>query len=428
MSSKQKEYLQKSNIFRPKHLQIEELTECRIITKNLVYVIGLSSSIANKDKLMRYEYFGQYGNIIKIVVNKNKAYNQSSPHGPSYSAYVTFSKPSEASIAILSLDETMVDNHLIRASFGTTKYCSFFLKGIPCTNNDCLFLHKIADESDIIKRGDLNSNKSIFAQQHSYAIKIADVYNQEIKKKLLSSKKGKTVFPSPDLIYKSIFVIENDPNYHKNYLNLSKQKTKGNENNNSFNEKKDAKANEIKGTPLTLPPKEINLNTNSNNSFNNNGNSTNSNKETQPETKIKTEATPGLTQNKTTEHKLFLSRETSRFDFGKNKNSNERIEVPSQIQTLINKKINLYKLTKYMHQEIIDQILKNESLGMDNNNDKTDLEKNEWIRFLNEYSDADADNNPFGGSHNKMNDEYINDFDKINKFIVNKCIIKNNNM
>jgi hypothetical protein len=125
---------------------------------------------------------------------------------------------------------------------------------------------------------------------------------------------------------------------------------------------------------------------------------------------------------------LFLSRETSRFDFGKNKNSNERIEVPSQIQTLINKKINLYKLTKYMHQEIIDQILKNESLGMDNNNDKTDLEKNEWIRFLNEYSDADADNNPFGGSQNKMNDEYINDFDKINKFIVNKCIIKNNNM
>lgn len=428
MSSKQKEYLQKSNIFRPKHLQIEELTECRIITKNLVYVIGLSSSIANKDKLMRYEYFGQYGNIIKIVVNKNKAYNQSSPHGPSYSAYVTFSKPSEASIAILSLDETMVDNHLIRASFGTTKYCSFFLKGIPCTNNDCLFLHKIADESDIIKRGDLNSNKSIFAQQHSYAIKIADVYNQEIKKKLLSSKKGKTVFPSPDLIYKSIFVIENDPNYHKNYLNLSKQKTKGDENNNSSNEKKDSKANEIKGTPLTLPPKEINLNINSNNSFNNNGNSTNSNKETQPETKIKTETTPGLTQTKTTEHKLFLSRETSRFDFGKNKNSNERIEVPSQIQTLINKKINLYKLTKYMHQEIIDQILKNESLGMDNNNDKTDLEKNEWIQFLNEYSEADADNNPFGGSQNKMNDEYINDFDKINKFIVNKCIIKNNNM
>ena len=150
-----------SNI-RPKRQLLEELTESRIITKNLVYVIGLSSSIANRDKLLRYEYFGQYGSIVKIVVNKNKAYNQNSPNGPSYSAYVTFSKPCEASIAILSLDETMVDNHLVRASFGTTKYCSFFLKGIECTNKDCLFLHKLADESDIIKRGDLNLNKSIF--------------------------------------------------------------------------------------------------------------------------------------------------------------------------------------------------------------------------------------------------------------------------
>lgn len=99
----------------------EELTNSRIITKNLVYVIGLSSSIANKEKLMKREYFGQYGTITKIVVNKTKAYNQNSPYGPSYSAYVTFSKPQEASIAILSLDETIIDNHLVRASFGTTK-------------------------------------------------------------------------------------------------------------------------------------------------------------------------------------------------------------------------------------------------------------------------------------------------------------------
>ena len=173
---------------------MEELTDARIITKNLVYIIGLSSNIANKDKLNKYEYLGQYGNIIKIVVNKNKAYNQNSPHGPSYSAYVTFSKPSEASIAILSLDDKMIDNHVIRASFGTTKYCSFFLKGIDCNNKECLFLHKWADENDIIKRGDLISNKVIFTQQHSYAIKIADIYNPEVKKKLLAPKKGKTIF------------------------------------------------------------------------------------------------------------------------------------------------------------------------------------------------------------------------------------------
>ena len=136
--------------FRQKRQLIEEYSESRIITKNLVYVIGLSSSIANKDKLIRYEYFGQYGTIVKIVVNKSKAYNQNNPNGPSFSAYVTFSKPSEASIAILSLDETMIDNHLVRASFGTTKYCSFFLKGRECTNKECLFLHRCSYLSRLV--------------------------------------------------------------------------------------------------------------------------------------------------------------------------------------------------------------------------------------------------------------------------------------
>jgi CCR4-NOT transcription complex subunit 4 len=98
-----------------------DLAETRIITKNLVYVIGLSAKLANKEILMKKEYFGQYGTITKIVVNKNKAYNPSNPKGPSFSAYVTYSKPHEASIAILNLDGVVVEDHLIRASFGTTK-------------------------------------------------------------------------------------------------------------------------------------------------------------------------------------------------------------------------------------------------------------------------------------------------------------------
>jgi len=56
-----------------------------------------------------------------LIVNKNKIYNANGPNGPSYSAYVTYSSPEEASLAILSLDNTIVDNHLIRASYGTTK-------------------------------------------------------------------------------------------------------------------------------------------------------------------------------------------------------------------------------------------------------------------------------------------------------------------
>ena len=209
--------------------EIEDLADVRIITKNLVYVIGLSGSLANREKLGKYEYLGQYGNIIKIVVNKNKAYNTANPYGPSYSAYVTYSKPSEASIAILSLDETLIDNHLIRASFGTTKYCSYFLKGVECNNKECLFLHKKADESDIIKRGDLTSNKVIFAKQHEFAEKIADIYNPEVKKRILSAKKTKTIFPSPDSIYRSINIEEKEINRNNNINKNKKNNTNKNE-------------------------------------------------------------------------------------------------------------------------------------------------------------------------------------------------------
>ena len=66
-------------------------------------------------------YFGQYGKITKLVVNKNKVYNSSGTNGPSYSAYITYSTPQEASLAILALDNVVLDRHLIRASFGTTK-------------------------------------------------------------------------------------------------------------------------------------------------------------------------------------------------------------------------------------------------------------------------------------------------------------------
>ena len=29
----------------------------------------------------------------------------------------------------------------VKACYGTTKYCNAFLKGIPCNNTDCLYLH-----------------------------------------------------------------------------------------------------------------------------------------------------------------------------------------------------------------------------------------------------------------------------------------------
>ena len=61
MSQTRKESKTKHRIpQKPSPDKKDDLSEFRIITKNLVYVIGLSSSLANKEKLIKYEYFGQY--------------------------------------------------------------------------------------------------------------------------------------------------------------------------------------------------------------------------------------------------------------------------------------------------------------------------------------------------------------------------------
>ena len=53
---------------------------------------------------------------------------------------------------------------------------------------------------------------------------------------------------------------------------------------------------------------------------------------------------------------MFLNREKSRFDFCIKNEENNCIDVPKHILNLINKKINLYNLTKYKQPIMIDKI------------------------------------------------------------------------
>ena len=73
-----------------------------------MYVIGLAPEISYEKDLMQYEYFGQYGTITKIVVNKDKPFNPKSIHGPTYSAYITFMTDKQASLAILAVDNFLL--------------------------------------------------------------------------------------------------------------------------------------------------------------------------------------------------------------------------------------------------------------------------------------------------------------------------------
>lgn len=132
--------------------KLRKYTNVRVLQKNLVYVIGLSPELVldkqDNDNLKSLEYFGQYGKINKIVVNTNYVYKPKGSAGPSYGAYVTYSSPKEAALAILGIEQHEMDNRLLRASFGTTKYCSFFLKEQKCLNKECLYLHNWHSDSE----------------------------------------------------------------------------------------------------------------------------------------------------------------------------------------------------------------------------------------------------------------------------------------
>jgi CCR4-NOT transcription complex subunit 4 len=107
-------------------ISLEEIFKIRIIQKNLIYVIGLAPQLTKEEELREEEYFGQYGEIKKIVVGKNNVYVGES--GPCYSAYLTYANQAQASLAIIGLNAFNYKGRTLRASYGTTKYCNFFLK------------------------------------------------------------------------------------------------------------------------------------------------------------------------------------------------------------------------------------------------------------------------------------------------------------
>ena len=201
-------YLPMNLFSREKELRTP-LQNMRIIQKNLVYLIGLSKELIDKEELLcNFEYLGQFGKIIKFVINKNKTYNENGPNGPSYSCYVTYSSSEESSLAILSLDNAIIDNHVIKASYGTTKYCTNFLKNSVCLNEECLYLHEIADEEDIISRNEMSNNKKIFELQQKKAIELSQIKTERKRKQLEEIRNRRTIFPNAYDVYNKEVVKE----------------------------------------------------------------------------------------------------------------------------------------------------------------------------------------------------------------------------
>ncbi|OQS55386.1 CNOT4 [Ecytonucleospora hepatopenaei] len=138
-----------------------ELLSIRVIKKNLVYIVGLSPKMT-EEMLRRHNFFGQYGKINKVIVNVLK--------NNSACAYITYFRGEDAENAIRYVDESVYEGRTIRCTFGTTKYCSFFIKNIPCQNHlgnvqgangtsECMYLHEFKPHQDILTKEELLKSK-----------------------------------------------------------------------------------------------------------------------------------------------------------------------------------------------------------------------------------------------------------------------------
>jgi hypothetical protein len=210
---------------------INNLLKIRIIKKNLVHVHGFPKSLADVNILHSNEYFGQYGKILKIVLScKINPDNNKKV----YSAYITYSNEREAAYAILCVDSLLIEGKIIRAFFGTTKYCKAFLNNSECQNlNKCFFLHQLIDDKDII----INNISDFSYDEHiNLSKKIIRFFDPQTKDKVQKKVRPKNIkFPFIDFI----FLKEEEKENYFSSGNISYIKTSSKALNNIFlNEKK----------------------------------------------------------------------------------------------------------------------------------------------------------------------------------------------
>lgn len=159
----------------------KHLAGIRVRRQNLVYVTGLRLNTSDPqlgEKLRGDQFFGQYGRIDKIVVNRPKDSRALQPVG----VYITFFEKDAAALCIdlvnnssnaggtvryaqYNLSQPHFSLIYARADYGTTKYCSAFLRHEICTNKNCTFLHEVGDDNESFTREGLSSLNAISSQE-----------------------------------------------------------------------------------------------------------------------------------------------------------------------------------------------------------------------------------------------------------------------
>lgn len=148
---------------RAKAMQVSQLKaktnlkHARFVQRNLVYVIGLSLTLAREEVIRKSDMFGRFGRILRVLINRAHPYNADAPGGPSISAYILFSRDIDASAAVRQMNATVLDGREVRCAIACTKYCDAFVRsGLHCGNADCLYIHEqFGSADDVLTREDV---------------------------------------------------------------------------------------------------------------------------------------------------------------------------------------------------------------------------------------------------------------------------------
>lgn len=139
------------------------LQHVRILQRNLVYIIGLSLSLAREEVIRRNDMFGKFGRMLRVLVNRSHPFHADAPGGPSISAYVQYHRDIDAGSAVRAMNNAVLDGREIRCAIATSKYCEAFVAGAQnsditttafyhCGNTNCLYYHTTAQSDNILTR------------------------------------------------------------------------------------------------------------------------------------------------------------------------------------------------------------------------------------------------------------------------------------
>eukprot|EP00347_Sterkiella_histriomuscorum_P000504 403375596 len=141
---------------RPRDTQlVESLLKFRIVQENLLYVIGIPEKYADENLLASQRYFGLYGEVKKIRINRCP---KDSYEGQC-AIYVWYSHPIQVAVAIKCLSGLKFGTKgALKCSYGTSKYCANFLKDSYCeafeSEKSCPFLHYLERRRDKVIEDD----------------------------------------------------------------------------------------------------------------------------------------------------------------------------------------------------------------------------------------------------------------------------------